>query len=218
MAVQQAQDRAVAVPLLKLYFLKKALIIFARNPVAGKVKTRLAATLGAEKALSVYGLLLQHTANVCTEVLCDRFVFYADGIPENDSWPNNNFFKMNQEGNDLGERMQQAFTAIFAKNYNQVLIIGTDCFELTPAIIEAAFTALHTYDAVIGPSEDGGYYLLGMKKNYSFLFQDKKWSTESVYKNTIQDFITHQLLYYTLPILHDIDTEADWNQYLTKNN
>lgn len=198
--------------------MKQALIIFARNPIAGKVKTRLAATMGDEKALSIYNSLLQHTAKVSAEVSCDRFVFYADGIALNDLWNDTQFNKRNQEGKDLGERMSRAFESIFHEQYDKILVIGTDCYELTAAIIQKAFHALDEYDAVIGPSADGGYYLLGMKKYYPFLFQNKVWSTATVCETTIQDFITNQLHYTTLPILNDIDTESDWNLHLTKHN
>ena len=114
--------------------------------------------------------------------------------------------------------MSRAFESIFHEQYDKILVIGTDCYELTAAIIQKAFHALDEYDAVIGPSADGGYYLLGMKKYYPFLFQNKVWSTATVCETTIQDFITNQLHHTTLPILNDIDTESDWNLHLTKHN
>lgn len=194
-----------------------ALIIFARNPVLGKVKTRLASTLGNEKALSVYQSLLTHTAVITSKLNCHKYVFYADGISKQDIWDDSIFLKTEQQGNDLGERMQQAFTSLFEKGYKKVLIIGTDCFELTETIIEMAFGSLDHYNAVIGPSADGGYYLLGMSGHYPFLFTDKSWSTDSVCRATIADLSAHHIPYYTLPVLHDIDTEADWKQYQTNN-
>lgn len=198
--------------------MEKALIIFARNPVLGKVKTRLASTLGNEKALAIYQSLLAYTACITSKVACSRFVFYADGVSKKDTWNDDLFMKYQQEGNDLGERMQHAFDLLFRQGYKKVLIIGTDCFELNTAIIEQAFASLEHYNAVIGPSADGGYYLLGTKMFYPFLFAHKPWSTDQVLHSTINDLSTNHISYFTLPVLHDIDTEADWNRYHTNNN
>jgi len=193
--------------------LEKALIIFARNPVLGKVKTRLASTIGNERALHIYESLLLHTADVTRQVDCNRYVFYADGVSEKDVWDISLFSKLNQEGDDLGTRMKNAFDYLFKQGYKKVLIIGSDCFELNASIIEEAFDSLNRCEAVIGPSADGGYYLLGMNKFYPFLFINKSWSTDMVYENTVNDFLQHQVSYTALPVLHDIDTEEDWNQY-----
>ncbi len=198
--------------------MEKALIIFARNPVLGKVKTRLAASIGNEKALEIYKALLAYTADICSKVACSRFVFYADSISKKDTWDDDLFVKFQQRGEDLGERMEHAFELLLQQGYKKVLIIGTDCFELNSGIIEQAFESLEHSDAVIGPSADGGYYLLGIKKIYPFLFADKAWSTDQVLLATINNFTEHQISYVPLPVLNDIDTEADWNQYNSKNN
>jgi uncharacterized protein len=194
--------------------LKQALIIFARNPVRGKVKTRLAATMGDNKALSIYQSLLEHTVQITQQLPCDRYVFYADGISKNDVWPDHLYLKKNQEGNDLGQRMLHAFDTLFQLGYQKIIIIGTDCFELSSSILLDAFTALDEKEVVIGPSEDGGYYLLGMRQFFPFLFQEKAWSTDSVCSSTIQQLEIQKISYDLLPILNDIDTEDDWKQYL----
>ena len=196
--------------------MKQALIIFARNPIRGKVKTRLAATLGEDQALSIYQSLLEHTAQITRELPCDRHVFYADSISLNDHWSDDVYLKRNQTGEDLGARMYHAFDTLFQESYEQVLIIGTDCFELTADTIQKAFTALNNHQVVIGPSADGGYYLLGMRQFFPFLFQGIAWSTDSVCKTTIQQLALHKISYHTLPILNDIDTEDDWNQHCSK--
>lgn len=194
--------------------LKQALIIFARNPVRGKVKTRLAATMGDNKALSIYQSLLEHTVQITQQLPCDRYVFYADGISKNDVWPDHLYLKKNQEGNDLGQRMLHAFDTLFQLGYQKIIIIGTDCFELSSSILLDAFTALDEKEVVIGPSEDGGYYLLGMRQFFPFLFQEKAWSTDSVCSSTIQQLEIQKISYDLLSILNDIDTEDDWKQYL----
>ena len=197
--------------------LKQALIIFARNPVRGKVKTRLAATMGDDKALSIYQSLLQHTVQITQQLACDLYVFYADGILFNDIWSDEVYLKKNQVGNDLGQRMHHAFDFLFEKGYQKIIIIGTDCFELSSSILLDAFTVLNTNEVVIGPSEDGGYYLLGMRQFFPFLFEEKAWSTDTVYNSTIQQLKMHKISYGILPILNDIDTEDDWNQHFAKS-
>lgn len=190
------------------------MIIFARNPIEGKVKTRLAATLGKDKALSIYLELLAHTASITQSVACDRFVFYADGITKNDVWNDQTFFKQEQHGDDLGERMSNAFNTVFKLGYKRAIIIGTDCFELKSQLIDQAFDRLTKYSVVIGPSFDGGYYLLGMDQLHAALFVGKTWSTDSVYTSTLHDLSNQHISFHELPTLSDIDTEADWNHYI----
>lgn len=203
----------------KLIGLENALLIFARNPIEGKVKTRLAATLGNDKALRIYLELLAHTSSITQSVDCDRFVFYSDGVTKNDLWNDQAFFKQEQYGDDLGERMLNAFDTVFKLGYKRVIIIGTDCFELTSQLINQAFDGLKKHSVVIGPSFDGGYYLLGMNQLHAALFVGKEWSTDSVYTSTIHDLSNQQISYHQLPTLSDIDTEADWNHYInTKTN
>ena len=198
--------------------MKQALIIFARNPVRGKVKTRLAATMGDDKALSIYQSLLEHTVQITQQLPYDCYVFYADGISKNDVWPDDLYLKKNQEGKDLGQRMLHAFDTLFQQGYQKIIIIGTDCFELSSFILLDAFTALDEKEVVICPSEDGGYYLLGMRQFFPFLFEEKAWSTDSVYSSTVQQLVIQNIRYEILPILNDIDTEDDWKQYLQQQS
>jgi uncharacterized protein len=189
--------------------LKTGLILFVRNPIPGQVKTRLARTLGDEKALRIYQHLLEHTHAITNGLNCDKFVFYADVITEQDLWENDKYNKQQQSGDDLGQRMQQAFASLFEKGYEKAIIIGSDCLELTAEIVHEGFLQLEANDIVIGPSADGGYYLLGMKIDRPYLFHGKKWSTDSVLSNTIADCDQHILAYSLLPLLHDIDEEKD---------
>ncbi len=193
--------------------MKKAIIIFVRNPELGKVKTRLARVIGNEKALQVYKELLQHTHDITVDLDCDRFVFYADDITENDLWENNIYQKKIQEGENLGNRMMAAFLELFQQGYSKVVIIGSDCPELTGFILENAFDELHSNDVVIGPSTDGGYYLLGLSKHTPELFKNKKWSTDTIFADTIQDTIKLKKRCSFLPELSDIDTAEDLNHY-----
>lgn len=198
--------------------MKEALLIFAKNPEAGKVKTRLAATIGNEAALTVYKQLLSHTASTTTNLQIDKFVFYSNYISQQDLWSDKQFFKFAQEGNDLGERMKNAFTAIFHKEYKKMVIIGTDCPELHTDILLDAFKSLDSHDVVIGPAMDGGYYLLGMKQLHSSLFENIKWSTNSVFEDTRIICAKLGLNYFLLPILRDIDREEDLKYFKIEYN
>ena len=187
--------------------MKDALIIFVRNPVLGKVKTRLAASIGNEKALQVYVHLVQHTKNIAAQSTATKFVFYADYVNDNDVW--NGCEKKLQIGNDLGERMQNAFTEVFNNGYSNICIIGSDCFELTAEIITEAFENLCLCKTVIGPASDGGYYLLGMQFPFKDLFSGIEWSTKDVFIETINKINTQSLTCHLLTWLSDIDNEND---------
>lgn len=190
------------------------LIIFYRNPELGKIKTRLAATVGDERALAIYLKLANHTRSIAAEADCDRVVWYSNFADTEDNWPNQQFRKEVQQGSDLGHKMQFAFERAFEKGYQRVCIIGTDCIELTEEILSNAFIKLETNDAVLGPALDGGYYLLGMKKLHHQLFNNKMWSTNSVSEATINDFTKLGLKYDLLPSLTDVDEQKDLPSYL----
>lgn len=188
---------------------KEMLIIFYRNPELGKVKTRLAATIGDERALALYFLLAKHTREITQNLSCDKVVFYSDFVDKEDAWDNNLFQKELQSGIDLGEKMQSAFSWAFDIGYQHVCIVGTDCFELQKEIIEQAFEFLKLNNAVLGPAKDGGYYLLGMNKLHPQLFKNKIWSSSEVALQTIADFNSLQLNFHALPTLSDVDTIED---------
>ena len=190
--------------------MKKAIIIFVRNPELGKVKTRLAKEIGDKQTLKVYKELLQHTHNITYDLICDRFVYYADYINNNDLWENENFKKKLQEGETLGNRMIVAFFELFQLGYNSVVIIGSDCPELTPLVIRDAFDQLDKTDVVIGPASDGGYYLLGLTHLIPELFNNKQWTTNSVLADTIKDTINLKKSCSFLSELSDIDTAEDF--------
>ncbi len=187
----------------------RQLIIFIKNPVLGSVKTRLAATVGAERALEVYGRLLAITRTAAAGVRCERHLYYADAVETEDEWDNTTFHKRLQRGDDLGERMHNAFADAFAGGAGKAIIIGSDCPEMSAGVIDDAFSALETADVVIGPATDGGYYLLGMKKIVLELFLDKQWSTSTVLNATLGDAERLGLRVHLLPALSDLDDEAD---------
>ncbi len=185
------------------------LLIFVKNPQLGKVKTRLAATVGNRQALRIYLKLLERTRAITLPLSYDKMVCYTPEVLTDDRWDNEHYRKILQSNGDLGVRMQHAFEHGFAQGYQRVCIIGSDCYELSTAVIEQAFEQLATHDVVIGPSTDGGYYLLGMNRLYPALFTNKAWSTASISEATIRDLKQLQLRYFELPSLTDVDEEDD---------
>ncbi len=149
---------------------QNALIIFARKPVLGKVKTRLAATIGDEHALRIYIRLLTHTHEVAMQSGADVHVFLTE-LPADLFWQD--FMLDLQSDGDLGKWMHHAFTQLFTAGYQAIVIVGSDCPDLQPTHIHQAFSALISHDVVIGPAANGGYYLLGMRHMHHALFQNK---------------------------------------------
>jgi hypothetical protein len=184
-----------------------------RNPILGKVKTRIAKDLGDDIALDIYKKLLAHTHTITKRLKVDRYIFYADFIIDNDLWQGGNYYKQLQSGSDLGERMHKAFHLLFNQGYNKVAIIGSDCFDLTTAIIEEAFESLESNDTVVGPTFDGGYYLIGSGTLIQGVFHNKTWSTDSVFSDTIKSINEAGYNYYLLPKLSDVDNGEDCKKY-----
>jgi rSAM/selenodomain-associated transferase 1 len=192
---------------------KSALIIFVKNPVLGKAKTRLAKTIGAEKALRIYEMLLHKTHEVVLPLHVDLQVYYTDYIDRKDLWENERFDKYVQVQEDLGIKMSVAFQKAFDQGYEKVCIIGSDCWDLTTAVLEEAFEQLNEHNFTVGPSVDGGYYLLGMKRLEKSLFEEKQWSTSTVFKDTIESIEQLNASYAILPMISDIDVEADLGEW-----
>ena len=186
---------------------KNLLIVFTRNPELGKVKTRLAKTVGNATALKIYIFLLERTRDIAVQVSADKAVYYSVKVRENDIWDANNFQKHQQVGEDLGIRMLHAFKNGFKAGYEKVMIIGSDLYDLTAETIENAFMALENNEVVIGPAEDGGYYLLGMNSLEEKVFKNKDWGTETVRKDTLEDLKDKKV--FLLGELNDVDVFED---------
>lgn len=171
------------------------------------VKTRLAITIGDENALEIYNFLVNHTQTIVKNSNATLRVLYSDEINYNDNWDAISFQKQLQFGSDLGARMKNAFADGFKDNYKKIVIIGTDLYDLEVSDIENAFSELETNDVVIGPAEDGGYYLLGLKFIPNGIFSNKNWSTETVLKDTLKNI--QNIKYSLLKTKNDIDTVDD---------
>ena len=190
----------------------RVLLIFIKNPQKGNVKTRLATDLGDEEALHIYQKLLDYTRRLTLEVTADRILWYSRYIQLNDGWDESSFIKKKQRGETLGQRMKYAFAYVFEEDYKKAVIIGSDCGQLKPGHVEEAYQDLDSNDVVIGPSRDGGYYLLGMNRLLPGLFDEKPWSTDAVLQQTIDDCKEQGYSVHLLDELNDVDTKADWQQ------
>lgn len=204
----------------QLEIIPNALIIFIKNPQLGKVKTRLAATLGNEKALEIYHILMQHTQNITKELASEKYLYYSDFVDISDIWANDIYHKSIQiGGQDLGLKMAWAFKNALQFNHSKVVIIGCDCLELTNEIINEAYNQLIENEVVIGPAFDGGYYLIGFdfqkigkgcEEVLKQVFLEKQWSHNNVCSEALTACEQLKLKVSKLPTLTDVDEEKDF--------
>ena len=190
--------------------MKSIVLVFAKAPISGTVKTRLAFVIGNKKALWIYNKLLYKTDSELKKLSQDVVVFYHGGPSTIFKKIFLAFQKKSQLGEDLGERMKSAFQWGFDKGYEKILIIGTDLWDLSKPLLENAFKQLDSNDYVIGPASDGGYYLLGCKKFTKHLFTEKKWGSPDVYHQTMKELMGKSVA--ILDEKNDIDTLEDLEQ------
>jgi len=194
--------------------MSSALLLFIKNAIPGKTKTRLAASVGNEMALKMYHVLCGWTRDQSAALPAGtRYRYYSsEGLPD-DAWPNDAFLKRLQHPGDLGERMLQGFREAFAAGHTKVVITGSDCPGIDTAYLASAFAALDDHDVVIGPALDGGYTLLGMRHLTPELFHDVAWSTETVLPTTIARAEAAGRSLIQLASLSDVDYLEDWHHY-----
>lgn len=186
---------------------KDTLIIFQKNLQLGKAKTRIAASVGNEMALDIYKSLISFTQAVVNPLEVQKIIFYSDYLPNERP---DQFESAVQVGQDLGDKMANAFDLIFKSGSSKCVLIGSDCGQLTTEILGSAFEALEEVDVTLGPARDGGYYLIGMKQLNRKIFEDITWSTNEVAAQTILRIKNSGLSYRLLPELSDVDTFEDW--------
>lgn len=192
----------------------KALILMTRVPLSGCTKTRLMEILSADECAEIHKCFLMDLFNIFKFIKNDIDIFLT-------YTPENSFSVMedlipdyincfSQTGKDLGERMYNAFDYVFKKGYNRVALMGSDIPDIQPEEIKSSFKKLTNNDIILGPTLDGGYYFIGMKKTYKDLFNDKlKWGNKSVLEGTI-DIANNLGLSIGLINKHrDIDTKED---------
>ena len=191
----------------------RCLLFFIKDPGKGRVKTRLASAIGDKMAVKLYKRFLLETLFTLNR---GTFLFYlcytpVDSLNELKDWLGDHYLYLPQIGENLGERMKNGFAEAFSMNFKRVILVGSDIPDLPLEFIEEAFTSLDEKDGVVGPSFDGGYYLIGFK-NKSFsprAFDGMHWSTETVFEETLKILKQEGLAIHTLQPLGDIDTVED---------
>lgn len=195
---------------------KSLVIVFVKNIQLGKVKTRLAKTIGNQGAFDVYTELVKLTEKATTAMEADKRIYFSETILH-DQW--RGFKKFAQQGADLGERMKNAFKQGFEDGYERIVLIGSDLPDITASHINKALDTLLHKDVVFGPAVDGGYYLIGLSKIHDCIFNNKPWSQPELLETTLQELQTNSIAFETLETLNDIDTFEDLEASLFyKNN
>lgn len=197
------------------------ILFFIKYPEPGEVKTRLAETIGSEKAVQ---LCRNFILDLLAKLESTRLPFAICFYPEQKKaslmeWLGEGYEYIPQKGVDLGERMAAAFLDAFAGGYRRVILMGGDFPDLPRPFFEEALGALNTHDAVIGPAMDGGYYLIGFKEETFFrqAFEGIHWSTEGVFRQTLSILEAHRRRVYVLPAWNDIDTIEDLRQLIERS-
>ncbi|MDX2253028.1 MAG: TIGR04282 family arsenosugar biosynthesis glycosyltransferase [Nitrospira sp.] len=197
-----------------------ALVIFAKAPIPGQVKTRLCPPLTPDEAATLHGSFVLDTLER-TKAAVSKFKLPIDRYLACAPSSAHVFFKIMEErqgvrvidqvGDDLGARMNQVFETLFAQKYTQVVIVGTDVPSLPLEQYKQAFTLLGSHDLVLGPALDGGYYLIGLNRPTPELFTGIPWSTEQVLNLTQEKARALGLRTSLLAPWRDIDTISDLN-------
>jgi len=193
------------------------LVCLARAPQFGRVKTRLAREIGELRALDVYHALLHANGrllNACaTELTVEVTVSGVWEEHEFRKYYGESILRTEQPKGDLGEKMHTLISDGLSEGYRGVILIGSDCPLLEQRHIHTAASVLRHNDIVIGPSDDGGYYLLGMRAEHPALFADMEWGRDNVLSKTLERLQQLKLSHHLLSPLYDIDTLADWKRF-----
>ena len=199
----------------------RLIVVFLKNPEPGKVKTRLGASVGMEEAARIYGLLVERVVSQLCQASGSPLCLYFDPASalareSLRSWlmpilQNHEVLWWGQPSGDLGDRQAHAVSEAFRNGFAKVLLVGTDCVDLTPEILEEAWDSLEDHDWSFGPTLDGGYYLAATRSEHGGVFQRVRWSSE----HTLGDCQRNaeragQSVHLLSETLSDIDTEDDW--------
>lgn len=197
------------------------ILLFVKSPISGQVKTRLAAEIGEEAAVGLYRCFVEDLISTVAGLgAAFRLCFHPPEAKAHfQQWLGEQHSYTPQAGNGLGERLKNAFADAFEQGFSKVVAIGSDSPDLPEDFLRRAFEQLESHDAVIGPSSDGGYYLIGFSEN-SFVteaFDCIAWSTSAVCDQTQMRLRTHELNVHLLPLWHDVDTRADLEGLAARN-
>ena len=200
---------------------ENCILFFVKYPALGRVKTRLAEQLGQNAAVDLYKDFVIDILTTLHKLKVNFKIVFAPTHTEDQfqQWLGQEYSYAPQIGQDLGQRMKNAFLQAFSECFNKVVIIGSDSPDLPAEYLDLAFKALDTNDTVIGPSGDGGYYLIGFARN-SFLpeaFDQISWSSSRVFEQTTNILKLHRRNLYLLPQWNDVDTIVDLKSLLQRN-
>jgi rSAM/selenodomain-associated transferase 1 len=195
-----------------------ALLVFAKAPIPGRVKTRLLRCVSAPTAAAIHKACVKDTLHLAHQIAgCDVFVFASGGLSffrtQHRRHLHETFRRVRrvlpQRGRDLGARLENAFRKIFQMGYRGVVVIGTDTPWMGPARVQRAFQNLTGADVVVGPCEDGGYYLLGARRFLPDLFRGIPWGTSRVCKATLRAAASCGARKHVLSLDFDLDRPRD---------
>lgn len=194
------------------------LIIFAKTPKAERVKTRLGMSIGMEEAAKIYSQMLERTLAEAEDRFRWQKVVFITPDSEETYFTRRKLNVRQQRGENLGDRLANAFLDIFALDAKRAIAIGSDCPELTHEDIVRAFLTLQNNQAIIGPTNDGGFYLFGVNHRHyqgaiNVLQGAIRWSTPQVFREMLVESRKYELLLTLLPIKQDIDSLEDWLDY-----
>jgi len=198
---------------------EECVLLFVKVPEKGKIKSRLSKELGEDTTLSLYeNFVLDLLDMLKKQGRCFKICFYpADALENVQYWLGKEYSCMPQQGKNLGERMKHAFLEAFSDRFEKVLLIGSDIPDLTNSLIDEAFA--FTDDAVIGPALDGGYYLIGFRKNKFLpeIFEGIHWGSGSVFEKTMEIFKTFNFKVRIAPEWSDVDVLEDLKALVERN-
>jgi len=188
--------------------MKESVVVFGREPIAGKVKSRLSRGLGPEVAARVYAAVLDHTLRVATGCGVPFVLSLAEEPSE--SWKQRHDFSHEiQVSGDLGERMAATFDLRFREEARRVVLLGSDCPWVTAAHIHSALAGLEESEVVLGPAIDGGYWLVAQRTPGLDLFSGVPWSSPDTLDRTRERLAVLGVSWTELEQLQDIDTASD---------
>ncbi len=198
----------------------QALIVFIKWPELGKVKTRLQPELSLQASVQLYKAMTEDIVRRFTNISGFDMILFFDppsALNKIKAWLGTNQAMIPQSGNTLGDRMHNAFTYTFKKGYKKILLIGSDIPSLELEDVFHGFDGLEHHEIVLGPSPDGGYYLIGMNQINPNVFENIIWSSDTVLGETVKRIQDDKLRYKLLSVINDIDTFDDllelWNYY-----
>ena len=200
----------------------KCILVFVKFPETGKVKARLSKYLDEDAVCSLYKIFVLDLLDTLKKgSYTFRVCFYPPEAEEKVAdWLGRDLFYTPQAGKDLGERMKNAFIDIFSQGYSEVLLIGSDLPDLPGRILEEAFEGLKNNEAVVGPAFDGGYYLIGFRKDtfLAGIFQGIHWGTDTVFAKTMEIFNRNNYRIHVLTKWRDVDRIEDLKALFDRNS